>query len=318
MVSRYFMIALLVLLPNTGIASTDCPRGDLDKKYCDRNGDLVADLPTAPTGLRDPKELVFSYTPGQDPELNTKVWSGFTNHLAKTTGKKVKFSHFKSSQVQAEAMRAGRLQVTSVNTGANPTMVNCAGYVPFAMMSGKDGSYGYEMEIIVHRDSGIIGVEALRGKTIAFSAQTSNSGYKAPRSILKDEFGLESGQDYQAIFSGSHEQSIAGVLDWKYTAAAVASSVIKRMVDRKVVSRETIRTLFTSQTFPTTSFGHAHNLHPQLAAKIRQAFFTFDWTASELAKEFVNEAKFMPISYKKHWRVIRQIDAASGVVPACK
>ena len=32
----------------------DCPRGDLDAAYCDRDGDLVADVPT------DPKQLVLS------------------------------------------------------------------------------------------------------------------------------------------------------------------------------------------------------------------------------------------------------------------
>ena len=50
---------------------------------------------------------------------------------------------------QYEAMRSGRLHVAGVNTGGNPVAVSCAGLVPFAMMASKDGSYGYEMEIIV-------------------------------------------------------------------------------------------------------------------------------------------------------------------------
>ncbi len=29
-------------------AQSNCPRGQLDKLYCDRNGDMVADLPTDP------------------------------------------------------------------------------------------------------------------------------------------------------------------------------------------------------------------------------------------------------------------------------
>ena len=30
----------------------DCPRGELDKAYCDRNGDLVADAPADPEATR--------------------------------------------------------------------------------------------------------------------------------------------------------------------------------------------------------------------------------------------------------------------------
>ena len=41
----------------------DCPRGDLDKAYCDRNGDLVADAPTDPKQLVNPSTLIFAYTP---------------------------------------------------------------------------------------------------------------------------------------------------------------------------------------------------------------------------------------------------------------
>jgi phosphonate transport system substrate-binding protein len=38
---------LFAALASVGAAhAQDCPRGDLDKAYCDRDGDLVADAPT--------------------------------------------------------------------------------------------------------------------------------------------------------------------------------------------------------------------------------------------------------------------------------
>ena len=52
-------------------------------------------------------------------------------------------------------MRSGRLHVAGVNTGGNPVAVSCSGFVPFAMMASEDGSFGYEMEIIVPADSPI-------------------------------------------------------------------------------------------------------------------------------------------------------------------
>ena len=133
----------------------DCPRGDLDKAYCDRNGDLVADAPTDPKQLVNPSTIIFSYTPVEDPAVYTKVWDGFIKHMEKVTGKKVAFFPVQSNAAQIEAMRSGRLHVAGVNTGSDPIAVNCGGFVPFAIMGTKDGTFGYEMEIIVPADSPI-------------------------------------------------------------------------------------------------------------------------------------------------------------------
>lgn len=296
----------------------DCPRGDLDRRFCDRNGDLVADPPADARQLVDPPTLVFAYTPVEDPEVYRKVWDGFLAHMQKITGKKVVFFPVQSNAAQIEAMRAGRLHVAGFNTGSNPIAVNCAGLVPFAMMAANDGSYGYEMEIITHVESGITKIDQLKGKKLAFTQPTSNSGYKAPSALLKSEFGLVAERDFKPEFSGKHDNSILGVAAKDYDAAAIANSVLVRMIARKAVDGARLRSLYKSQTFPTTGYGHAHNLKPELAEKVKEAFFSFPWAGSELKKEFKKEDKFVPITYKEHWEVIRKIDKASDVSYACK
>lgn len=296
----------------------ECPRGTLDKQYCDRNNDLVADLPLDESQWVDPDTIIFSYTPVEDPAVYAKVWDGFTKHMAEVTGKKVVFFPVQSYAAQYEAMRSGRLHIAGVNTGGNPVAVSCAGFVPFAMMAAKDGSFGYEMEIIVPADSPIQAPADLKGKTLAFTSPTSNSGFKAPSAILKSSFGLVADQDFKTSFSGKHDNSILGVANKDYEAAAVANSVLKRMISRKAVDEAKIRSIYKSQTFPTTGYGHAHNLHPAVAAKIKQAFFTFPWEGSDLQAEFKKEGRFVAIHHKSDWAVIRQIDAANGVSYDCK
>ena len=130
------------------------------------------------------------------------------------------------------------------------------------------------------------------------------------------------GKDYTPVFSGKHDNSVLGVANKDYPAAAIANSVMKRMMARDVVKPEQIVTIYKSQTFPTSAYGLAHNLKPELAAKIKEAFFTFPWEGSALLSEFKNSSppqeKFMPIAYQKHWEVVRQIDQALGVSYACK
>ena len=291
----------------------------LDDRFTDADGDLIADIPTDAAQLADPATLVFAYTPVEDPAVYAEVWQGFLDHMAAVTGRDVQFFPVQSNAAQIEAMRAGRLHVAGFNTGSNPLAVACAGFRPFAMMAAEDGSFGYEMEIITHPESGIAAVEDLRGSQMAFTSETSNSGFKAPSAILQSEFGMVAGEDFEPVFSGAHDASILGVVNRDYPAAAIANSVLARMIERDVVTGDQFVSIYTSQTFPTTGYGVAHNLTPELQDAIREAFFSFDWDGSALQAEFANsgEAQFIPITFQDDWAVIRQIDEATGVEYAC-
>ncbi|AVL70301.1 Phosphate-import protein phnD precursor [Oligella urethralis] len=308
------LATLLAVLPFSSHA--------LDSRFTDADGDLVADAPTDPKDWIDPATLVFSYTPVEDPAVYAEVWKEFIDHLAAETGKKVQFFPVQSNAAQLEAMRAGRLHVAGFNTGSNPLAVNCAGFVPFAMMASNDDRYGYEMEILTYPGSGIEKVEDIRGKKLAFTSETSNSGYKAPSALLKQEFKMEAGKDFEPVFSGKHDNSILGVANKDYPAAAIANSVLSRMLERDVVKADQLVSIYKSQSFPTTGYGYVYNLKPELAEKVKAAFFNFNWEGTGLAKEFnhVNppQEKFMPISFKEHWKVVRDIDAAMNVSYDCK
>jgi phosphonate transport system substrate-binding protein len=298
------------------------PAGALDSRFKDADGDLVADAPTNPAEWVDPPVLVFAYTPVEDPAVYARVWDGFLKHMEQVTGKRVQFFPVQSNAAQIEAMRAGRLHVAGFNTGSNPLAVSCAGFVPITIMGDKTGDYGYRMQIITFPGSGIDKVEDIRGKKMAFTAETSNSGYKAPSAMLRDTFKLEAGKDFEAVFSGRHDNSILGVANKDYPAAAIASEVLRRMIVRDVVKQEQIRIVYESDRFPTTGYGHVYNLKPELAAKVRDAFFTFKWEGTELLKEFGKsipaQEAFLPITYKEKWAIVRAVDQSMGVKYECK
>ena len=307
------------------MAATDCPRGDLAERFCDRNGDLIADAPTDPSQWLDPSTLIFAYTPVEDPAVYREAWSDFLVHMEKVTGRKVQFFPVQSNAAEIEAMRSGRLHIAGFNTGSNPLAVNCAGFNPFTIMASLDGNFGYEMEIITYPGSGIDKVEDIKGRTLAFTSPTSNSGFKAPSALLKAEFNMIPDRDFKTTFSGKHDNSILGVANKDYDAASIANSVKTRMIKRGVVKESDFKVLYRSQTFPTTGFGTVYNLKPDLAAKVKEAFFSFAWdkpdgTPTSLKVEFSKskEGQFIPITYKKEWAVIRTIDAANNVSYACK
>ena len=67
------------------------------------------------------------------------------------------------------------------------------------MMAAADGSFGYEMEIIVPAGSEAGSVEDLLGGEIAFTQETSN-------------WGMVAGEDFTPAFSGSHDTAVPGEL----------------------------------------------------------------------------------------------------------
>lgn len=301
-------LALLV----SAQAQADCPRGALDAIFCDENGDMVADRPADESEWANPDTLIFAYTPVEDPAIYADIWQPFIDHLEEVTERDVRFFAVQSNSAQVEAMRSGRLHIAGFSTGPTPFAVNLAGAVPFALMGSDDGQFGYTLQVFTHADSDIEEMDDLRGKRVAHTSPTSNSGNLAPRALFP-RLGIIPEEDYEVVYSGSHDQSMLGVVARDYDAAPVASEVIERMAARGLYDEEEVRLIYESDRFPTTSYNYAHNLHPDLVEKIEEAFFTFDFTGTELGEEFEGVEKFIPINYQEHWEVIRTIQAANNV-----
>jgi phosphonate transport system substrate-binding protein len=310
--SKVFVLAAVALVM---LFSFVAGASELDDRYVDLDGDLLADVPADPKEWQDPRTLIFAYAPLEDPAVYEEVFAEFVAYLSETLGRPVRWFGVKSYAAQVEAMRAGRLHISGFASGAVQDAVNTAGFIPQTAMGTENGMIGYRMEIIVHKDSGINSVEDLKGKTIPFVSESSGSGYFAPRALLYEEFDMLPNRDYDVTFSGSHENSILGVLHKDYVAAPVANTVIDRMEQGgRVEDRSTwMNVIYQSPLFPVTAYGVAHNLHPELQEAIKQAFLDFDWTGTKL-KEQWEEDRFVEIDYKRDWEVQRVIRSGSAAV----
>ncbi len=302
--------------PSEPVVDEDCFPGELDDRYCDRTGNLVADPPVDESDWRDPDILVFSYAPTEDPAVYEEAWEDFIAHLQEELQRPVQWFGVRSYAAQVEAMRAGRLHISGFAAGAVQDAVNYGGFVPQSVMAFPDGRVGYFMEIWAHQDSDIREIEDLRGRQLAFVSESSNSGYFAPRALLYDEFDMLPGRDFDTAFSGSHDNSALGVLNEDYDAAALASTVMDRMIaaDRLPPREEFARVLYESQEFPTTAYGVAHDLSPELQERIRDAFLNFDWEGTSVAEEFAPRNSFVGVDYEQDWAVMRAIRQGSEQV----
>jgi len=312
MKKNILMILVAVsMVASVAFAAEDCKnRGTLDEMYCDENMDLVADAPKDPKDWKDPSTLVFTYTPVEDPAVYKDAFADFQKYLEEATGKKVIYYTVQSNAAEVEAMRSGRLHIAGFSTGPTGFAVNLAGYVPIAVKGYEDSFQGYNLIVVTKKDSDIKALEDIKGKRIAHTSASSNSGNLAPRAIFP-QHGITPDKDYTVVYSGKHDQSILGVAHGDYDAAPVASDVFKRMDGAGRINADEFRTVFTSPKFPTSSFGLAHNLKPELAKKIVDAFYSYRFTP-EMQETFGGADRFFPVTYQKDWKVIRDIAASTG------
>jgi len=293
------------------VAAQDCKhRGDLDAMYCDENKDLVADTPKDSKKLKNPSTIVFTYTPVEDPAVYEKIFQPFTQDLGKCLDKRVVFYQVNSNAAEIEAMRSGRLHVGGFSTGPTAFAVNIAGAVPFAVKGTEKEYQGYNLLVVVKKASPFLKLSDLKGKKVAHTSPSSNSGHMAPLALFPSE-GLTPDKDYKILFSGKHDQSIMGVNSGDYDAAAVASDVYHRMASRGQIKEDDFRIIYKSNKFPTSSFAYAHDLDPALAKKLVKCFYDYRFTP-EMVKAFDGADRFFPVNFQKDWEVVRQVAAGSG------
>jgi len=304
-------IGVWILAGATIAVAEECRnRGQLDTLYCDDDNDLVADVPSDPKKLRDPSTLVFAYTPVEDPAVYQNVFKPFTDFLAQCTGKRVVYYPVQSNSAEIEAMRSGRLHVAGFSTGPTGFAVNLAGAVPFAAKGSEKGPHGYHLISLVKASSPYQKLADLKGKRVAHTAPSSNSGHLAPLALFPKE-SLIPDKDYKIIFSGKHDQSVMGVNSGDYDAGAVASDVFHRMAERGQVKESDFRVIYRSQKFPTSSFAYAHDLDPKLVDRMLGCFYDYRFPP-EMQKAFDGADRFFPINYKTTWAVVRDVAKGSG------
>jgi len=281
----------------------------LADKFKDANDDYLADPPADAKDFIDPPTLVFCYIGQEDPEKYQQEWKPFCDHLSKVTGKPVEYFAAKGSDEQIKAMEEGKLQVTGLNTGAVPLAVNVAGFIPVCRVPTNEEK-GTHIEIIVPASSSISKLTDLKDHDLTLTEPNSNTGYKAPMVLLKSNYSLEPERDYKIRMSGAHDASIEGIAKGEYQSAAVSADMLYRAEQMGTIKKDGFRSIYKSENFPSAALGYAHNLKPELAAKVKEALMSFDIKGTPLEQDFGTESqtKFVPVNYKDDWAVIRRID----------
>ena len=220
-------------LTGGALAQDTCTnRGQLDTLYCDENNDLVADAPKDQKKWRDPSVTGVRLHAGRGP-------GGLPEHLqavhrpSRASAPASAWSTTRCSRTRPRSRRCARAACTSPASRPGRPALPSTSRAPSRSppRAPRTGPHGYHLISLVKKDSPYQKLADLKGKRVAHTAPSSNSGHLAPLVLYPPE-GLKPNEDYKPLMSGGHDKSALGVLSGDYDMGGVASDVYERMVTR--------------------------------------------------------------------------------------
>ncbi len=198
-------------------------------------------------------------------------------YFEKTLGVDIKWRTATDYAGIIEGVKAGKIEIARLGPAsyAKAWMVMDGEVEPLVGEIDNYGAFGYHAVVIVKKDSPFQTVEDLKGKRFAFADPNSTSGHQAPRYFL-GEAGIDADKHFgSATFSGSHENSVMGLVNGTFDGAATwwrndERSNMTRMEGKGMIEPGQWRIIWKSPKLPSSPW----TMHTSLPEDMRNDITT--------------------------------------------
>ena len=198
-------------------------------------------------------------------------------YFEKTLGVDIKWRTATDYAGIIEGVKAGKIEIARLGPAsyAKAWMVMNGEVEPLVGEIDNYGAFGYHAVVIVKKDSPFQTVEDLKGKRFAFADPNSTSGHQAPRYFL-GEAGIDADKHFgSSTFSGSHENSVMGLVNGTFDGAATwwrndERSNMTRMEGKGMIEPGQWRIIWKSPKLPSSPW----TMHTSLPEDMRNDITT--------------------------------------------
>ena len=227
----------------------------------------------------------------------------------------------KDAQQMASYIRRGRVDWITETAGSGMLLAERAGARPL-LVTEREGERDYHTVFFARADSGITGIDLLRGQRIAFQRTSSTSAYFVPAGQL-----LRSGIELDILLSprDAVRPDAVGYL-FARSELNIATWVHKGLVDVGVMSnldwknparmpavfKKDMIIIGRSEDYPRALELVRGNLDPRVSARLRQVLCDAvnDPLAGPALREFFGTTAFLPIDTESR----RSLETLQGLV----
>ena len=176
------------------------------------------------------------------------------------------------------------------------------GVEPLARAERLNGSSVYHGLLFVRQDSGIRGVEDMKGKSFAFVDAHTLAGYLLPLAYLRTH-GIRNYKAFlgETYFTGTQEDAIYDVLNKKADIGAAKSTVYHRLAQEDGRIERELKILSRSPDVPDFALAVRRDLNPLVRIAITRALLKMD--ADPEGKEVLKSLgarRFIPTTDKEY------------------
>lgn len=233
----------------------------------------------------DPETLVFSFQKQKNPDELAAATKTVAEFLSSEIGKKVEVIVPTSYGTTVQGLISQKVHVAYMDSlpfvlASNETKLQ------ILAVEKRNGRTEYDSLVVVPKDSKIKSLEDLKNKKIAFSSQTSTSGFLFPYSRMVNDKVISKPSELDGffggvIYAGGYDKALLAVANGQTDAAAFSDYAYEGpkadLYGSKEI-REKVRVLTRTSGVPTHLIAASGTLSPKLQTKIQDALL-------KLAKE---------------------------------
>jgi len=257
---------------------------------------FIAVLVLSHNSFAESKTYTFGIVPQQSASTMAKVWIPLLSHLEKASGVSLRFKTDSSIPKFEEKLAKGEYDLAYMNPYHYVVFHEQSQYEAIAKAKDKL----IKGIIVVPRNSPIVNLDDLHGKTMAFPAPAAFAASILPRAYLKSKH-----IDITATYVNSHDSVYANVALGRYTAGGGVMRTFKNTPEKY---RNELKVLWTTNGYTPHAFAGLSTINTKDLEKVKQAMIDLD--KSEDGKKLLNALKLQGIeaARNKDWDDVRELN----------
>ena len=226
----------------------------------------------------DPEVLTFSFQKQKDPAALKASANKMAEVLTKELGKKVEILVPTSYSAAVQALISKKAHVAYMDS-LPYILAKKETPVEILAVERRNGRTEYDSLFIVKKDSPLQSLADLKQRRMAFTSQTSTSGYLIPFARLIADKQIKDGKELEGFFTsilyaGGYDKALQAVLKGSSDVGAVSDYVIegpKADLYGTPADRDQVRVLARTPGVPTHLVAVRSDLSSGLKKKIQNA-----------------------------------------------
>ncbi len=199
-------------------------------------------------------EIIIGIVPEQDLMVQNQRYQPLADYLAHKLGERfsVKLKLFSTYIDVCRSLADGTINAAFLGSLAYVTVRD---YVDVIARPDYQGVSTYRGVLFVRSDSGINGLEQMRGKRLVMGGRTTTAGYVFPLYYFK-EHGIPDYTKYfsDAFFVGTHEDAMLAVLHKKADVGAAKDLIFNMIAAENPMLKSSLKILAESPAVPSNAF----------------------------------------------------------------